>query len=119
MIFVTGGTGLLGAHVLVELSKRNQNIRALKRTTSSLKTVKSVFEFYLKADAESKFNAIEWVDGDILNIQSLLIHMENCVEVYHCAGFVSFNKKDFSSLIKVNKGGTANMVNAALSLPID
>ncbi len=115
MVFVTGGTGLLGSHVLVELSKRNQHIRALKRNQSSLETVKSVFEFYLEDSAQSKFDQIEWVNGDILDITSLENAMAGCTEVYHCAGYVSFTKKDFSTLMKINKHGTANVVNVALS----
>jgi len=118
MIFVTGGTGLLGSHVLVELSKRQQNIRALKRSTSSLKTVQSLFEFYFKTDGFSRFKAIEWINGDILDIVSLETGMNGCSEVYHCAGFVSFQKKDFSKLIKINKTGTANIVNVALTSEI-
>ena len=31
MIFVTGGTGLLGSHLLVELAQNNQDIRAIYR----------------------------------------------------------------------------------------
>ena len=36
MIFVTGGTGLLGTHVLLEILSRGEKVRALKRKTSDL-----------------------------------------------------------------------------------
>lgn len=118
MIFVTGGTGLLGSHLLVELSKRGKSIRALKRPNSSLTNVKQVFEFYLSNTSKSLFEKIEWVNGDINNVSSLQDGMKGCEEVYHCAGYVSFWRKDFEKLMKINKVGTANMVNVALSLGV-
>ena len=118
MIFVTGGTGLLGSHLLIELTKKGEKIRALKRTSSSLNNIKSVFEFYLKTDASKLFNLIEWVDGDINDVMSLKTLMSPCNEVYHCAGYVSFYRKDFKKLMRINKIGTANMVNVALSLDV-
>jgi len=118
MIFVTGGTGLLGSHLLIELSKRGKSIRALKRSSSDLTNVKNVFNFYLKDRSTDLFNKIEWVDGNINNITSLQNTMANCNEVYHCAGFVSFWRSDFKKLMKINKVGTANMVNVALNLGV-
>ena len=119
MIFVTGGTGLLGSHLLIELSQRGKTIRALKRPSSSLTNVKKVFEFYLTKESKLLFDKIEWVDGDINDITSLQDHMKGCNEVYHCAGYVSFWRKDFKKLMKINKVGTANMVNVALSLNVN
>jgi len=113
MIFVTGGTGVLGAHLLVELSKYEEPIRALKRASSNLSMVKDIFTFYQGNDVN--FNKIEWVDGDILNVPSLETQMCGCQTVYHCAGNVSFDRRDFQKLIKTNKIGTANMVNIALT----
>ncbi|MEC8853335.1 MAG: NAD-dependent epimerase/dehydratase family protein, partial [Bacteroidota bacterium] len=36
MIFVTGGTGLVGSHILLNLSQKGEEFKALKRTTSSM-----------------------------------------------------------------------------------
>ncbi|MDX1348611.1 MAG: NAD-dependent epimerase/dehydratase family protein [Putridiphycobacter sp.] len=115
MVFVTGGTGVLGAHLLVELCKAGKSIRAIKRPSSDLQMVKDIFNFYLYGDAEALFNQIDWVEGDILDIPILEELMTGTDIVYHCAGNVSFDKKDFQKLIKTNKLGTANMVNVALS----
>ena len=115
MIFVTGGTGVLGAHLLVNLSQKGSSIRALKRSTSDLNMVKDIFDFYLKGESDLLFHKIEWVNGDILEIPSIEIHMNGCETVYHCAGNVSFDKRDFKNLIMTNKIGTANMVNVALT----
>jgi nucleoside-diphosphate-sugar epimerase len=118
MVFVTGGTGLLGSHLLVELSKRGKPIRALKRHTSDLTEVKTIFKYYLNEKGNLLFNKIEWVDGDINDVVNLPQIIKGCDEVYHCAGFVSFVKKDFDKLIKINKEGTANIVNSCLKLGI-
>ncbi|HIP37356.1 MAG TPA: NAD-dependent epimerase/dehydratase family protein [Crocinitomix sp.] len=118
MIFVTGGTGLLGSHLLIELTKRGKNIRALKRKSSDLSEIKLLFKYYLKDVDLTLFNKIEWVNGDINDISILPEKMKGCDTVYHCAGFVSFLKKDFKSLIKINKEGTANIVNTCLKLNI-
>ncbi len=115
MVFVTGGTGILGAHLLVELSKKGVEIKALKRVESSLSMVKDIFSFYLKEEADVLLDKINWVDGDILEVPSLEKNMRGCEIVYHCAGNVSFDRKDFHKLIKTNKIGTANMVNVALT----
>lgn len=114
MIFITGATGLLGSHVLVELLKRGKQVRALYRPQSDLDAVKKVFQHYFKTDWETKFNEITWVEGDILDIYSLEKGMEGCTVVYHCAALVSFVKRDFKKLMKINKEGTANVVNVSL-----
>lgn len=119
MIFVTGGTGLLGAHVLKELSAGGKKIRALKRSSSDLDLVLKVFQFYNAEEAQAWFDAIDWVDGDVNDITSLDDAMKGCEVVYHCAAMVSFLKKDFKKMMKVNVEGTANIVNVALSHGID
>ena len=114
MIFITGATGLLGSHILVELLKRGKKVRALKRQNSDLTSVKAVFSHYFKDNANEEFNKVEWVEGDILDICSLEDGMEGCTIVYHCAALVSFKKRDFKKLLKINKEGTANVVNVSL-----
>ncbi|MEO9532501.1 MAG: NAD-dependent epimerase/dehydratase family protein [Crocinitomicaceae bacterium] len=119
MVFVTGATGLLGSHLLIELLSRGEEIKALKRTTSNLDQVKSVFKFYLGEKSDVEFDKIKWVDGDVLDITSLIDGMNGCSKVYHCAAMVSFVKKDFKKMMKINKTGTANVVNVCLGEKID
>jgi nucleoside-diphosphate-sugar epimerase len=115
MVFVTGGTGLLGAHVLLELLSRGKDVRALKRSNSDVEKMKSVFAFYLNSRAQVEFNKITWVDGDLLDISSLEEAIDGCSEVFHCAAKVSFIKKDFDEMWRVNKIGTENIVNVCLA----
>lgn len=113
MILVTGGTGLVGIHVLYQLVERHQSVRALKRESSRLDVVKQVFNHY-SSSGDDLFNRIEWVDGDILDVFTLEEAMEGITHVYHCAAYVSFDKKMAARLDKVNVEGTANVVNACL-----
>ena len=113
MIFVTGGTGLVGSHVLFDLVKSGQQVRALKRPTSNLKLVSKVFSYY-STKPEKLFEKIEWVEGDILNFYSLKDLLPGVDEIYHCAAMVSFHSNDHDSMLNNNVKGTANLINAAL-----
>jgi uncharacterized protein YbjT (DUF2867 family) len=59
MIFVTGGTGLIGTHLLIELAKKGHRIRALKRKTSNIQLVKNIFGYY-SDNADEQFDRISW-----------------------------------------------------------
>ncbi|MEJ7609676.1 MAG: NAD-dependent epimerase/dehydratase family protein [Ferruginibacter sp.] len=54
------------------------------------------------------------VQCDILDVYALEEVMKDVTQIYHCAGLVSFSPKEEKQLYKINVGGTANMVNAAL-----
>lgn len=116
MIFITGGTGLVGSHILLKLSQRNISFKALKRERSSLDVCKDVFTYY---NAESQFNKIKWVNGDINDIPSLEEGMKNCTKVIHAAAIVSFHNDDEEIIYKINVEGTINIVNVALSAGIE
>ena len=83
MIFLTGGTGLVGAHVLLKLMQNGQSVRALKRTQSKLSVVNRIFSYY---NEEGLFKTIDWVDGDILDILSLrdVMKVAKSFIVHHC-----------------------------------
>jgi len=113
MNFVTGGTGLLGSHLLFDLLSRGEKIRALKRPSSNIEQVRKVFSYYTP-EADDLFNQIEWVDGDVLDFYSLKEALEGIDQVYHCAAIVSFDAKKRAQIIQDNVNGTANLVNACL-----
>lgn len=113
MQFVTGGTGLIGSHLLYRLVSSGQKVKALKRTTSNLQQVQKVFSYYSE-NAEELFSQIEWVNGDILDYYGLEKLLKGVDEVFHCAAIVSFNPKERIKMIRNNVDGTANLVNAAL-----
>ncbi|WP_396180667.1 NAD-dependent epimerase/dehydratase family protein [Flavobacterium sp.] len=112
MILVTGGTGLVGFHLLLQLSQEKEAIRAIFRTEKKLQHVKDLFE---KENKLPEFKKIEWLQADILDIPSLEIAYTDVSYVYHCAALVSFNPKDEVKLYQSNIVGTANVVNCCLS----
>ncbi len=113
MVFVTGGTGLIGAHLLYELVRSGRKVKALKRKTSQLHQVLKIFSYY-DNQAEELFNRIEWAEGDMLDYYNLESLLEGVDEIYHCAAVISFRSTDRQQMIHNNVEGTAQMVNAAL-----
>lgn len=114
MILVTGGTGLVGSHLLYQLINNGEKVRAIHRRTSDLDEVKKVFSYYT-ADAEDLFNKIEWLEADILDITSLGDAFKEVSHVYHVAAYISFYPEKYALLRKVNVEGTANIVNLSLA----
>jgi nucleoside-diphosphate-sugar epimerase len=114
MILVTGGTGLVGSHLLYDLVKQNKPVRAIIRDKKKIELVKKVFSYYTD-DFEILIQRIDWVEGDILDLQSLEDSFVDIKKVYHCAAIVSFNGKDKNDLINANVQGTENVVNFSLS----
>ncbi|MFW5831644.1 MAG: NAD-dependent epimerase/dehydratase family protein [Prolixibacteraceae bacterium] len=113
MIFVTGGTGLIGSHLLFEFAKKGEKVKALKRETSDLDQVRKIFSYYSK-NANTLFETIEWVNGDILDYFGLEKILREVDEIYHCAATISFQSKERKRMIANNVEGTENLVNAAL-----
>lgn len=110
MILVTGGSGLVGSHLLVELTKQGKKFRALRRKGSDTSIVEKVFLHY-KIPFPGK---AVWVEGDVTDYFSLEDSMQDVEHVYHCAAVVSFAGKDEERMMKTNVEGTANVVNAAM-----
>ena len=48
MVLVTGGTGLVGAHLLLHLIENGDNVRAIYRNKKKIERTKSVFDLYKK-----------------------------------------------------------------------
>ncbi|HKG69189.1 MAG TPA: NAD-dependent epimerase/dehydratase family protein [Segetibacter sp.] len=103
-IFVTGGTGLVGSHLIAELIKQGRHVRALYRSNIP--------------DIRGK-EKVEWVKGDILDIISLEEAMQNVEQVYHCAAIVSFDPKQKHKMFATNIEGTANVVNTSIKAGVE
>lgn len=104
MILITGTTGLVGSHLLKELSKTNAQIIAIyNKTKPSLDLV----------------NLATWKQADILDINALEDILQDVKQVYHCAAMVSFNPKEKVLLQQLNIEGTTNIVNACINANVE
>lgn len=103
MIFVTGGSGLIGSFLLQELRARQLPVRALYRETIPVGAAPGV----------------EWIQGDLLDTDLLrsILRSGDVRHVFHCAGLVSYAPQDEEALLRVNVEGTAALVDACLEQP--
>ncbi len=113
MVLVTGGTGLVGAHLISHLLLKNESVKAIHRKASDLLTVKKVLSYYT-SDFEKLYARIIWIEADICDITSLEFAFQDITHVYHCAALVSFDPKDYHKMRKINIEGTANVVNSCI-----
>jgi nucleoside-diphosphate-sugar epimerase len=113
MILVTGGTGLIGSHLLFRLVKNGKAVRANYRSTDALQKVSKVFGYY-SDQPEKLLEKIQWVQADITNIGDLDQLFHGVEQVYHCAALISFDSKMYRTLVMTNVEGTANIVNLSL-----
>jgi len=118
MILVTGGTGLVGSHLLYKLTLKGYTVRAIFRSKDKIAAVKHVFSYYTD-NVDVLFSKIEWVKANINDIPSLTTAFLNITKVYHCAAFISFDTNDYYALRRINIEGTANIVNFCLSNAVE
>lgn len=102
MIFLTGGTGLIGSFVLQGLRARGLAVRALYRGPTP------------PAGPEG----VEWLPGELADTSGLAAALTpDVTHVLHCAGLVSYAPQDEDALLHVNVEGTAAVVDACLRRP--
>ncbi|MDU0369460.1 NAD-dependent epimerase/dehydratase family protein [Hymenobacter endophyticus] len=102
MIFVTGGSGLVGRFLLAELVARGLPVRALYR--QQIPDIPAA-------------DKVEWVQGDVRDAIGFRQALEGITHVFHCAGLVSYAPQDEDELLRINVEGTANVVDACLERP--
>lgn len=111
MNLVTGASGLVGSHLMMNLLTQNKKVRALYRSEKSIQQAKKIFSYYGKQEL---LDQVEWVLGEMNDLVSLEQAVEGVDYVYHCAALVSFKKNDRDLLFKINVEGTKNIINVAL-----
>jgi nucleoside-diphosphate-sugar epimerase len=102
MILVTGASGLVGLHLIKQLSEENIPIRALYYSCIP-KLLDNTIE-----------KNIEWFQCDVLDIISLEKAFTSITQVYHCAAMVSYDQRLHEKMKEVNIEGTANVVNFSI-----
>lgn len=114
MILVTGGTGLVGSHLLLELTRNDHRVRAIYRDPKSLDRVLDLFSLYTE-HADSLMRKIDWMEADLNNLPVLERAFEGIRLVFHSAALISFDPNDFNKLVAVNEVGTSNIVNLCIA----
>ncbi|MEN8788940.1 MAG: NAD-dependent epimerase/dehydratase family protein [Flavobacteriaceae bacterium] len=114
MILVTGGTGLVGSHLLFQLVSKGLAVRAVYRDFTKLEGVRKLFGFYSE-DADAYFEQINWSEASLNDIPALEEAFSSVTHVYHCAALISFDPGDFKALVRTNQIGTANVVNLCIT----
>lgn len=117
-IFVSGGTGLLGSHLLFKLCSSGYSIIASYRSLSRIEGVRKIFGYYT-SNVEALFAKIKWVELDLQDKDAVFRATLNCTIIYHCAAIVSFHPKKKEQTIFMNKKITSNIVEAALKNNIE
>lgn len=108
-VIVTGATGLVGSHLLIELTQKHKQVIALYRNGESIKLIAQLFDYYNRSDY---YNRVVWQKGDITNVDALKSIFVNTKTVFHTAALVSFEKKDAQKLYETNVVGTQNVLKA-------
>ncbi len=117
MVLVTGGNGFLGSYLVWHLLRDGEKVVILKRPESSLEMLKRVFTHLSGADSDALLGALQFRDGDLLDIYSLYDALEGINQVYHCGAMVSFDPAMKNRMMETNIRGTENLVNALLQRP--
>jgi len=97
---VTGGTGFLGSHVVERLARAGRPVRALVRKSSDTTFLR-------------KLPNVELVEGAVEDRPSVERALEGVTGIVHAAGLVKAKGPD--DFMRVNHGGTENLVQAALA----
>lgn len=113
-VLVTGGTGLVGSHLIYRLVSEGWQVRAIHRKTSNLDFLSKVASYYTD-DPEKIMKPVEWTLCDILDYDGLADTLKGCGHVYHCAAAVSFESGHSDLLLDNNIRGTANLVRACMA----
>ncbi len=99
-VLITGATGFVGGQLAVELVRRGQTVRVLRRGNSSLVGLAGL--------------DVEDFIGDILDRDAVMRAVEGCDVVYHVAAVSSYWRARREQIYRVNVDGTRNVVDACL-----
>src|SRR5690349_18905229 len=102
-VFVTGGTGLIGGHVVRKLRERGDEVRALVRSPA-------------KGAALAELGA-ELIEGDLSDDAAIARGLEGCDAAIHGAAIyeVGIPESQHRAMYEANVLGTERVLKAALA----
>lgn len=103
-VLVTGGTGFLGSHIAQQLGELGHEVRALVRTTSDTRFLRTL-------------PAVTLVEGTVEDRASCKSAVEGMDAVVHCAGLIKARSPAEFRLTNVI--GTSNMLDAVAKQPTE
>src|SRR5262245_51335420 len=98
-VFVTGGNGFIGSHVVRRLAELGHDVRCLLRQTSKTDRIEGA--------------RYERIQGDVRDIESVRTGMNSCDAAIHLASLSNWNDIDSPLMTEVVIGGTQNILDAA------
>lgn len=116
-ILVTGASGLIGSHILLELLQNGHSVRALTRDANAASIHISRLIVHYGFDSEL-CRKIEWVEGNLHNVAQYEEYLNDVETVFHCAGLVSTAARDRKKMYDVNVQCTADLVNHCLQTSV-
>lgn len=110
-VLVTGATGLVGCHAVARLLADGHEARALVRSPAKLTAT--------LAPLGVGANAVEVVEGDILDPAAVQSAASGCDAALHCAGYYSHDPRQAAAMIRTNVEGTENVLGIAVESGLD
>jgi dihydroflavonol-4-reductase len=103
-VLVTGANGFLGSWLCKRLLAEGHQVSALVRNGSDLSELDGV--------------KVQYVYGDVTNLQSLMDSFKGHETVFHLAGLIAYKASQRFAMEKVNVVGTQNVLQACQSLGV-
>ena len=104
-VLVTGGNGFIGQSVIQELYKKGIN---------------KIVSFDI-VNAKTRLKGVHYVNGTVMDRESLRIHMKGCDAVIHLAAMLGVQRADRETLkcLSINITGTVNVLDACVMSGIE
>ena len=99
---LTGGTGFIGSNLALRLVERGWRVTILQRPGASHVLLEG--------------GAFEFVDGDVLETETVVAALKDIDVLFHAAGVVDYWNQGVDHMMKINVQGTQNVMQAALEV---